>query len=166
MAMIAHVLSHRSMLGRRRRQIVHWSASPASSPGEPARACYTVARLLRRRTQKADGSMARQQTIELTPDTIFGILAEHREDLRALGVRALGLFGSFRRGEAHVESDMDFLVTLDQPTLRSYMAVKELIEHLFGRSVDLVMADAIKPRIRGRIFAEVVYVPGFSPVSG
>ncbi len=105
--------------------------------------------------------MARQQAIDLTPDVILGILAEHRDDLRSLG-----LFGSFRRGEARAESDMDFLVTLDQPTLRDYMAVKEMIEDLFGRSVDLVMAETVKPRIRGRIFAEVAYVPGLSPVSG
>ncbi len=110
--------------------------------------------------------MARQQATELTPDAILGILAEHRDNLRALGVRTLGLFGSFRRGEARAESDMDFLVTLDQPTLRDYMAVKEMIEDLFGRSVDLVMAETVKPRIRGRIFAEVAYVPGLSPVSG
>lgn len=107
-----------------------------------------------------------QQTIELTPDAILGMLARHRHDLRALGVRTLGLFGSFRRGDAHAESDMDFLVTLDRPTLRSYMAVKQLLEELFGRPVDLVMADTIKPRIRDRIFAEVAYAEGLSPVSG
>lgn len=107
-----------------------------------------------------------QQTIELTPDAILGTLARHRDELRALGVRTLGLFGSFRRGDAHAESDMDFLVTLDHPTLRGYMAAKQLLEYLFGRPVDLVMAETVKPRIRARIFAEVVYVKGLSPLPG
>lgn len=80
-----------------------------------------------------------------------------------MGVCTLGLFGSFRRGEARAESDMDFLITLDRPTLRSYIAVKELLEELFGRPVDLVMAETIKPRIRDHILAEVAYAEGLSP---
>lgn len=105
-----------------------------------------------------------QQTTELTPDAILNTLTQHRDDLRALGVRTLGLFGSFRRGDAHAGSDVDFLVTLDHPTLRGFLAVKQLLEDLFGRRVDLVMEDAIKPRIRARIMAEVVYVEGLSPL--
>lgn len=128
-------------------------------------ACYTVQRLRWRRTSKAHDVMT-QQTVELTPDTILSTLAWHRDELRALGVRALGLFGSFRRGDAHAESDMDFLVTLDRPTLRSYMAVKHLLEDYFRRSVDLVLTETVKPRIRARIFAEVVYVEGLSPLPG
>ncbi|MFI5272572.1 MAG: nucleotidyltransferase family protein [Ktedonobacterales bacterium] len=92
-------------------------------------------------------------------------LEQRRDEVRALGVRTLGLFGSARRGDYHSESDLDFLVTLDCPTLRSYMALKELLEQLFGRPVDRVMADAIQPRIRERVLAEVVYVTGLSPVS-
>lgn len=118
-----------------------------------------------RRTLGAGCNMT-QQTVELTSDAILGTLALHREELRVLGVRTLGLFGSFRRGDAHAESDLDFLVTLDHPTLRGYMAVKQLLEDLFGHPVDLVMEDAIKPRIRARVIVEVVYVEGLSRVSG
>lgn len=107
-----------------------------------------------------------QQTVELTPGAILGTLAQHREELRAFGVRTLGLFGSFRRGGAHAESDIDFLVTLDHPTLRGYMAVKQLLQELFGHPVDLVMEDAIKPRIRAGIMAEVIYAEGLSPLPG
>jgi predicted nucleotidyltransferase len=106
-----------------------------------------------------------QQTSELTLDAILDALAQHRGELKTLGVRTLGVFGSFCRGEAHAESDIDFLVTMERPTLRTYMAAKQLLENLFGRSVDLIMAETIKPRIRERIFAEVKYAEGLSPVS-
>ncbi|MDD3934280.1 MAG: hypothetical protein PHP55_10485 [Methanoculleus sp.] len=35
----------------------------------------------------------------LTADGILGALAEHRERIRSLGVRRIGVFGSFARGE-------------------------------------------------------------------
>ena len=35
----------------------------------------------------------------LTADGIIGALAEHRERIRSLGVRRIGVFGSFARGE-------------------------------------------------------------------
>ena len=40
-------------------------------------------------------------------------LQQQREQLRALGVARLGLFGSFVRDEARPESDVDFLVELE-----------------------------------------------------
>ncbi|MFI5272576.1 MAG: nucleotidyltransferase family protein [Ktedonobacterales bacterium] len=106
-----------------------------------------------------------QQTVHNTPDVILSALEQHKDALRALGVRTLGLFGSARRGDTHAGSDLDFLVTLERPTFRSYMAVKEQLQAIFGLPVDLVIADAIKPRIRERVLAEVVYVAGLSPLS-
>ena len=35
----------------------------------------------------------------LTAESILGTLAEHRERIRSLGIRRIGLFGSFVRGE-------------------------------------------------------------------
>jgi len=46
----------------------------------------------------------------LTADDILGALAEHRERIRSLGVRRIGVFGSFARGEEHEESDIDILI--------------------------------------------------------
>ena len=50
---------------------------------------------------------------------ILAVLYENCTLLRSLGVRRLGLFGSFVRGEQRVDSDVDFLVEFepDQKTL-------------------------------------------------
>ena len=40
------------------------------------------------------------------------------------------------------------------------MDLKEFLEGLFGRHVDLVLADAMKPRLRPYILKEAVYAPG------
>lgn len=45
----------------------------------------------------------------LERDDILGILAKHRAKLAEVGIGSLALFGSFARGEAGSESDVDLL---------------------------------------------------------
>src|SRR3989304_1978642 len=91
---------------------------------------------------------------------ILDVLRIHREELRLLGVPRLGLFGSAARGEATEASDLDFLVELDCKTFDAYMDVKELLERLFERRVDLVVAEALKRQFRPRILQETLYAEG------
>ena len=88
---------------------------------------------------------------------ILDTLRGHQEELCALGVTRIGIFGSFARGDARPDSDLDVLVELDARTFDRYMDVKIYLEDLFGRRVDLVLADRIKPALRERILAEVVH---------
>jgi hypothetical protein len=107
-----------------------------------------------------------QQTHLITRRDILDTLTRHTERLQQMGVRSLGLFGSYGRGTAAPDSDMDFLVLLERSSFDDYMELKFFLEDLFGCSIDLVMEQAIKPRLRPTILAEVVYVPGLSPVPG
>lgn len=93
-------------------------------------------------------------------DAILERLAANRETLRRLGVRRLGLFGSASRPGTDATRDLDFLVELQPKTFDAYMDVKACLEGLFGRPVDLVLADALKPALREGILAEAVYAPG------
>lgn len=43
-------------------------------------------------------------------EEVLQILAEHKDKLKALGVKSLDLFGSVARDEARSDSDVDFLV--------------------------------------------------------
>ncbi|KKK49067.1 hypothetical protein LCGC14_3138780, partial [marine sediment metagenome] len=49
---------------------------------------------------------------------------------------------------------------LDDPSFDHYMDLKFYLENLFGTSVDLVLADTIKPRLQPIITREVVYAKG------
>jgi predicted nucleotidyltransferase len=69
------------------------------------------------------------------------------------------LFGSYRRGIATPDSDMDFLVTLERSSFDDYMDLKFFLEDLFGCTVDLVPEKDIKPRLRPYIMEDVVYAP-------
>lgn len=68
------------------------------------------------------------------------IIQGHLDELRALGARRVGLFGSFARGDARPDSDVDVYVEFDdaQRTYDNFFALHERLENLLGRRVDLV----------------------------
>lgn len=96
----------------------------------------------------------------MTRDEILEKLEENRETIRGFGVRRLGIFGSYARGEQTAASDMDFLVEFERPTFKNYFGLKFFLEELFDRKVDLVFHDTVKPRIRNTILEETVCAEG------
>ncbi len=74
-------------------------------------------------------------------------------------VKKIGVFGSFARGEGKKGSDIDVLIELEEghETFDNYMDLKYFLEGLFGRKVDLVTIDALRPQLKDDILQEVVY---------
>ncbi|MDJ0511152.1 MAG: nucleotidyltransferase family protein [Crocosphaera sp.] len=91
---------------------------------------------------------------------IYNTLKINLENLKSkYEVKTLGVFGSFVRGEATENSDLDLLVEFQgDVTFDNYMDLKFLLEDLFKRKIDLVIKEDIKPQIRERILEETVYV--------
>ena len=58
---------------------------------------------------------------------ILALIAQHDEDLRALGVRELALFGSHARGDADDASDLDFFVDLDPKSFDGFMSARRFV---------------------------------------
>lgn len=87
------------------------------------------------------------------------ILARIRPELSTLrkryGVKRLGLFGSWARGEASPQSDVDLLVEFEKNSFDAYMGVKFHLEDRLGRPVDLVIRKSLKPLLRERVLREV-----------
>ena len=59
-----------------------------------------------------------------------------------------------------MESDVDILVDFVEPTFDHYMDLKFFLEKLFGKGVDLVIADTVKGRLKPVIEREVIYAKG------
>ena len=80
--------------------------------------------------------------------------------VRSFGVQRIGLFGSYLRGEQGPESDIDILVEFREgmKTFDNYMELKFFLEELLGCKVDLVIKEAVKPRMRPYILKGVRYV--------
>ncbi|WP_232308626.1 nucleotidyltransferase family protein [Methanosarcina lacustris] len=87
-------------------------------------------------------------------------MKSHMELIRQkFGVRRIGIFGSFARGEEREDSDLDVLVVFEegQKTFDNYMDLKFYLEDFFGREVDIVTERALKPQLKDIIMKEVVY---------
>ncbi|KAF5428784.1 hypothetical protein C5S39_10535 [Candidatus Methanophagaceae archaeon] len=92
---------------------------------------------------------------------ISDILKKHETELRKrYGIKRLGIFGSYLRGEAKEKSDLDILVEFEQDVdigLLKFVGMENYLSDLLGVKVDLVDKSALKPRIGKHILKEVVY---------
>lgn len=92
------------------------------------------------------------------------MIDQHRDEVAALcrraGARRLDAFGSAVRADFDPRtSDLDFLVEFDDlppaAYAKAYFALKDGLESLFGRPVDLVTGSSLaNPYFRERILAE------------
>ncbi len=91
---------------------------------------------------------------------ILALLAERRQELAArFAVKRLGLFGSAARDELRDGSDIDLLVEFEGPaTFDGYFGLKDHLEALLGRPVDLVTERGLKPRARRSVEKDLVGV--------
>lgn len=94
-------------------------------------------------------------SLDVLREMLRGKLPELREHY---GVRSLGVFGSYIRGEEHADSDLDLLVEFDDRPLSLLQVIT--LEHelgdLLGVKVDLVEKHVLRPGIGRHILAEVV----------
>jgi predicted nucleotidyltransferase len=73
-------------------------------------------------------------------------------------VKKIGIFGSYVTGKQKKASDLDVLVEFSEPIgLFAFIELEYFLKRQLGIKVDLVMKDALKPRIRKRIIQETVY---------
>lgn len=95
-----------------------------------------------------------------TREEILQVIRRNQAQIRSLGARRIGLFGSFVRGEQHADSDVDLLVEFEagQRTFDHFIQLSFLLEDLLGRKVELVTPEALSPHIGPYILREVEYV--------
>lgn len=93
-------------------------------------------------------------------DTLKAILERHKEELRErYHVRELGIFGSYVRGEAGEESDVDILVEFEEvPGLLKFIELEEHLSELLGVKVDLVRKKSVREELKEDILREAVMI--------
>ncbi len=101
----------------------------------------------------------RSKEANVRRDDALRILAAHRDEFDAMGVRELALFGSVARDEAADDSDVDVLVDYRAGTRLSFFRLFELqerLEELLGVKVDLVTKGGLRSELREGILAEAI----------
>jgi predicted nucleotidyltransferase len=89
------------------------------------------------------------------------LLQRRRADILRIaathGARDVRVFGSWARGDMRTDSDIDLLIRLEPGrTLLDLVAIKQDIEDLLNRPVDVVTEAGISPYIRERVLREAV----------
>jgi len=90
-------------------------------------------------------------------DVIETLKKHEREIKERYGVRRIGVFGSYVRGEQKETSDIDILVEFDEPTFDNFMNLSFYLEGLFGKKVDLITTRGMSPYISPVVEKEVVW---------
>ena len=89
-------------------------------------------------------------TVQKNRNEILRLAREH-------GAHNVRLFGSAARGEDRPGSDLDVLVDLESGrSLIDHIALKQDLEDLLGRDVDVVTERSLHPRIREQVLREAI----------
>ncbi len=90
---------------------------------------------------------------------ILQCLTHDRKAIEEYGVKSLSVFGSVARGDEKETSDVDILVSFNQPLgLFAFLELRDHLEEILDTQVDLVTEQALHPRLRNRILKESIHV--------
>lgn len=97
---------------------------------------------------------------ELTSLSVVRILKKFKEEnADKYGIQKIGVFGSYAREEQTIDSDVDVCVLLETPSYMTRAAIKEELEILFDREVDVVSLSAkMAPSFKESVENEAIYV--------
>ena len=80
----------------------------------------------------------------------------HQQDY---GITRLGVFGSYSKGEAHKDSDVDVVVQLVKQDLFNIIGIKQDLEEVLHLPVDVVSyRSTMNPYLKKCIKRDAVYV--------
>lgn len=93
-------------------------------------------------------------------DRILDILRVFKvNNAEKYGIESLALFGSIARNEQNAGSDIDILISLKTPSLYLYAGIKNDLESIFSRKVDVVSAKSkLREGFEESISKDLIYV--------
>ena len=92
--------------------------------------------------------------IDELKEMVVPVLKKHK-------ITKAGVFGSFAKNKATDKSDVDILVELTYPmSLLDFIGIKQELEEILQKSVDLVEYRAIKPIIKDSILKSEIRIYG------
>jgi len=87
-------------------------------------------------------------------EAIIAILKKH-------GAQRISIFGSYARGEARAESDIDILVRFDRPkSLFQLVRIEDELTSTLHRDIDLLTEKSVSPHLAGPIHHDEVVIFG------
>ena len=93
--------------------------------------------------------------------SVLSFLKENKDIFKKeFHVSKIGLFGSYARGEATEESDIDLLIEFDGEVdiFETKFMIREFIKKQLGKEVDICREKYLKSYAKDKILSEVIYV--------
>lgn len=99
-------------------------------------------------------------TIVTERDRILDILkAFTANNADKYGIESLAIFGSVARNEQKADSDIDILISLEKSSLYIYAALKDDLESILCRNVDIVSAKSrLREEFLESISEDLIYI--------
>lgn len=92
-------------------------------------------------------------------EQILEVLKANKAELeRKYPIAELGLFGSYARGDANEQSDIDILVDFNGNIGIGFIALAHELEDMLQQKVDLVSRKGIKPRYLSSVEKNLIHV--------
>jgi predicted nucleotidyltransferase len=96
----------------------------------------------------------------MNKEQIIEFLRENKPFIeQQFGVVRIGLFGSYVRGDACEDSDIDIAVEMrDEHIFRNFFGLERYLKDHLKKEIDLGIEGTIKPFARQRVMKEIMYV--------
>jgi len=96
----------------------------------------------------------------MTRSELIDILSSIKIELKQkFGIEEIALFGSYARGEATEESDVDIaILKMEKKDITKRLEAKEFLEKRLNKKIDLGYLDSMRTFIKNRIQKDFIYV--------
>jgi hypothetical protein len=95
----------------------------------------------------------------MTKNIILEFLKDHKSELKEkFGLTRVGLFGSYAKGTATKDSDIDLAIEMEIKDFFLRNDLKEYLENSFKIPVDIGYFDSFREFYKKKIEKEIIYV--------
>ena len=96
----------------------------------------------------------------MTQSELLIKLANVKSELKQqFGIEEIALFGSYARGEAKEDSDIDIaIIKIDKKDFLKRLQAKEFLETKLHKKIDIGYFDSMRTFIKNRIKQDLIYV--------
>lgn len=94
-----------------------------------------------------------------TPEIIKQLKKFKFECAAKYGIKFMGIFGSYARGQQDEDSDLDIFISLNETDFFVLEKIKEELENLLNLPIDIVhFRDSLRETLKQNILKDAVYI--------